>query len=358
MKLHQFVHTLAYGDAISSEALTIKRILNEEGIESEIYCVNIDPRHKSIAHHYKDFTPESELAVLLHYSIASPLNELFVSLSGVKRIVLYHNLTPESWFLPYNQRVVADLIDARHGLESVVEVSDIVLGDSSYNLIELAPFLKHPGRVFPLTLDEKKWEIETNSGIMQVLEGHGGVNILSVGRIAPNKCLEDVIKCFYFYHHKINKKSRLWLTGSDIDTEIYSYELKELISNLRLKEVAILVGSVADSELKAFYEASDLYLCMSEHEGFCVPLIEAMHFSLPLIAFDSCAVSETVGKGGLLVTEKRHAQIAELMDQVLTRNEISAELKKNAREELLRFSLEKFKANLYSEIITPLKSIA
>lgn len=357
LTLHQFVHTLAYGDAISSEALTIKRILNAQGIESEIYVVNVDPRYKSIARHFNEFNGALSPAVLLHYSIASPLNELFLSLNGSKRVVLYHNLTPESWFLPYNNRVVEDLRKARAGLESVIKASDIVLGDSSYNLIELESFLKQPGRVLPLPLDEFKWEIDTNPGIMQVLKGHGGVNILSVGRVAPNKCLEDVIKCFYFYHHKINKNSRLWLTGSDTDTEIYAHELKELISALNLKEVAKLVGPVADSELKAFYQAADLYLCMSEHEGFCVPLIEAMHFGVPLIAFDSCAVAETVGEGGLLVTEKRHAEISELMDQVLTRDEITSELRKNARQELSRFSLAKFTDNLHSEIVLPLKSL-
>ena len=360
--LHQFVHTLAYGDAISSEAITIKRILNEEGIQSEIYSLNIDPRHKQLAKHVGDFSADENPAVLLHYSIASPLNELFLSLNQCKRIVLYHNLTPERWFAPYNFRVVEDLKKARLGLESVVKAADIVLGDSGYNLIELAPFLKQPPlrqpcKVFPLTLDQTKWDIQSNQGILQVLKGHGGVNILSVGRVAPNKCLEDVIKCFYFYHHKINKNSRLWLTGSDTDTEIYSFELKELILNLGLGNVAKLVGPVADSELKAFYEASDLYLCMSEHEGFCVPLIEAMHFSLPLIAFDSCAVAETVGSGGLVVTQKQHAQIAELMDQVLTRTEISSKLIENAKTELSRFSLEKFRTNLHSEILEPLKSL-
>ena len=148
-RLHQFVHTLAYGDAISSEALTIKRILNAEGIESEIYVVNVDPRYKTIARHFKDFNGEQNAAVLLHYSIASPLNELFLTLNQSKRIVLYHNLTPESWFLPYNSRVVADLRKARSGLESVIKASDIVLGDSSYNLVELESFLKQPGRVLP-----------------------------------------------------------------------------------------------------------------------------------------------------------------------------------------------------------------
>lgn len=353
-KLHQFVHTLAYGDAISSEALTIKRILNSNGIESEIYCVNIDPRYQQEAKKYNEFTSSKAASVLLHYSIASPLNDLYLSLKNTKRIVLYHNLTPDRWFSAYNYRVVEDLKAARRSLESVVQAADIVLCDSTYNLTELQPILKAPGLVLPLTLDEHKWCMDANVGLIDVLKGHGGVNILAVGRVAPNKCLEDVIKCFYFYHHKINKKSRLWLVGSDVDTEIYSFELNDLIRNLRLTESVKLVGAVADCELKSFYQASDLYLCMSEHEGFCVPLIEAMHFSLPLIAYDACAIAETVGKGGLLVTKKQHAEIAELMDQVLTRRDVAAELKKGAKIELERFGIERFASNLHSSIVMPL----
>jgi glycosyltransferase involved in cell wall biosynthesis len=357
MKLHQFVHTLSYGDAISSEALTIKRILNEQGIESEIYRVHVDPRFKSLTRYYQEFQPTADAAVLLHFSIASPLNELFLSLENIKRAVLYHNLTPEKWFFSYNSRVVEDLRSARAALESVIRAADVVIGDSSYNLLELANFLTKPGRVLPLPFDDKKWAIETNPGIVGILKGHGGVNILSVGRVAPNKCLEDVIKAFYFYHHKINRFSRLWLTGSDIDTEIYAFELKELISTLNLQESVYLVGPVADTELKAFYEASDLYVCMSEHEGFCVPLIEAMNFSLPLIAYDSCAVSETVGMGGLLVTEKHHAKIAELMDQILTNAQLKSELKHKAQAELSRFGLSKFKENLQTQLLEPLKEL-
>jgi glycosyltransferase involved in cell wall biosynthesis len=358
MILHQFVHTLAYGDAISGEALTIRRLLIEQGIETEIYAVNTDPRYKNLTLSNRDFPADFNGAVLLHYSIASPLNDLFLTLNNAKRAVLYHNLTPEQWFFPYNQRVVADLRQARSGLEAVVRSADLVLGDSAYNLIELEAFLKQPGKVLPLPFDSKKWDIEANPGILEVLNSHGksngGVNILSVGRTAPNKCLEDIIKCFYFYHHKINRESRLWLVGSDTDTEIYSFELRDLIDQLQLRDAVTMVGAVADTELKAFYKGADLYLCMSEHEGFCVPLIEAMNFKLPIIAYDSCAVASTLGTAGLVVAKKAHAEIAELMNLVLTRNDVKASLAQAAERELSRFSLEQFSAHLRSELLTPL----
>src|SRR5690606_23595316 len=116
-----------------------------------------------------------------------------------------------------------------------LECSDYILGDSSYNVEEAKLLGAKKADVLPLCIDIEKWSITANSGIASAMKGHGGVNLVHVGRIAPNKCLEDIIKSFYFYFHKINNKSRLWLVGSDIDTEIYSFELRQLIKELQLQ---------------------------------------------------------------------------------------------------------------------------
>lgn len=345
-RVDQFVHTLAYGDAISSEVLTINRLLKELGFESDIYVANKDYRYNKLTREYPDFSEQQGSAVILHYSIASPLNDLFLQCNSSRRAVIYHNLTPERWFVGYNSRVVQDLRVAQAQLGAVVQAADLVLGDSTYNLEELKPFSPKNPRVFPLVLDEKKWAIEANAGIASILKSHGGVNLLSVGRTAPNKCLQDIIKAFYFYHHKINKESKLWLVGSDTDTEIYSFELKELIDHLQLKDSVVLTGAVADSELKSFYEHSDLYLCMSEHEGFCVPLIEAMNFGLPIIAYDTGAIAETLGGYGVVIPKKEPHILAELIELVL----------KSEREQppLERYSLGAFAKRLQSDLIQPL----
>jgi len=357
VKIHQFVHTLAFGDAISGEALTIQRVLAAAGIGGDIVVVHRDQRYVKQTTLYADFKQDPESALLLHYSIASPLNQLFCECHGMKRAMIYHNLTPERWYLPYNGRVVADLHRAREGLKSVVECCDLVLGDSAYNLQELSGYRMKEERVFPLTVDSAKWSIEANSGIRATLKGHGGVNFLTVGRIAPNKCLEDILKCFYFYHHKINRKSRLWIVGSDVDTELYKIELHDLIDHLCLREAVTMTGAVSDTELKAFYESADMYLCMSEHEGFCVPLIEAMFFELPVIAYDSCAVAETLGRSGVLVQKKEHAKIAELMHICLSEPAVRDKMMQFSREELQRFSLESFQEQLIRDLVEPLRAL-
>jgi glycosyltransferase involved in cell wall biosynthesis len=163
-----------------------------------------------------------------------------------------------------------------------------------------------------------------------------------VGRIAPNKRIEDIIRAFYFYHHKLNRRSRLWLVGSDVDTEIYSFELRRLVSELSLRDAVTFVGPVADSELKAFFEGSHLYLCMSEHEGFCVPLIEAMYFGVPVIAYQAGAIAETVQSGGILIESKDPARVAELMHHVLTHEGVRSELVREGKKQLERFLLPRF----------------
>lgn len=364
MKIHQFVHTLNYGDAISGEAITIRRMLMRAGIESTIYSVNAHEKVKSETVPWGQFEADAAASagepcgVILHYSIASPLNDLFQRCSSAFRGIIYHNLTPEHWFLGYNARVVADLRKARAGLEQAVRSADLVLADSAFNLEEIRSFCRREPAVFPLVIDTEKWGLEANPGIAAALRGHGGKNILHVGRTAPNKSLEDILKVFYFYHHKMNKESRLWLVGSDVDTEIYSFELRQLAQELQIQEAVTFVGSVADSELKSFFQNADCYLCMSEHEGFCVPLIEAMHFGLPVIAYDAGAVKDTIGTAGIVVSEKRHALIAELLQQVLQDGALRGKLVEAGRRRVAEFGLSRFGERIEAQIAGPMRKWA
>lgn len=346
MRIDQFVHTLNYGDAISGEAIAISRILREMGFESTIYVVHAHEKVKHLSSHFSGFSEmqsnEKPHAVILHHSIDSPLNRVFMGLSSAVKVMIYHNLTPVKWFLSYNQRVAKDLVKGFEELPALAACADILLADSSYNAKELADVGQPRAKVLPLLLDDKKWAVSANPGIEGILKGHGGKNILHVGRLAPNKKIEDILKAFYFYHHKIEKESRLWLIGSDIDTEIYSFELRRLVSELRLKEAVTFVGSVADSELKSFYQNSDAYICMSEHEGFCVPLVEAMNFGLPVIAFDSSAIRETLGDAGLLIAEKNPSALAELVHIVVTDQALRASLIEKGKERAKAYSEQVF----------------
>jgi len=359
VRVHQFVHTLNYGDAISGEALLIQRVLAEMGIEGEIYSVNTHEKLIGKTRDWRDFAvaeDDGPTAVLLHYSIGSPLNQKLLDTPNILRGLIYHNLTPVEWYAPYNAVVAANLALGREELPRLLPAMDVVLADSEYNRSELDEMGCPQSQVLSLALDTEKWKIAPNPGIAANLSGSGERNILHVGRFAPNKCIEDIIKAFYFYHHKIEEKSTLWLIGADIDTEIYSFELRRLVSELRLKHAVRFVGSVSDCELSAYYQNADLYLCMSEHEGFCVPLLEAMRFGVPTIAFAATAVPETLGDGGFLVQEKRHSEIAELMNEILQNQKLREDTVRRGQARAAEFSEARFGEALRKTVVDPLQA--
>lgn len=312
--IHQLVHTLSYGDAISAEVIALQRCFRSLGFESEIYAIHEHPKLKGFTRKYTELDSDFSGEVILHYSLGSPLNELYRSLTGAVRTMIYHNLTPSHWFEGINPRIVRDIQHGEQELPELCGLTNRLLADSSYNAGELEK-LGFQATVLELTIDAEKWGVPRNEGIYSLVRSQPGIHVLHVGRLAPNKCVEDIIKSFYFLHHKLQKNSTLWLVGIDTDTELYSFALRRLVHELDLVDAVRFAGCLADEEVRALYEAASVYICMSEHEGFCLPVIEAMHFELPVIAYACTALPDTVGSGGILVSEKRHAEIAALIER-------------------------------------------
>lgn len=344
--IHQLIHTLSYGDAISGEALALQRCLKELGYQSNIYAIHVHPVYKKEAEtlgikDYRSLSPDFDGGILLHYSLGSPLNNLYRALVRAQRTLIYHNLTPAHWFRGVNPRIVRDIEQGMAELPALCAISNRLIADSKFNAHELSQ-LGFSAEVLELPIDPVRWNIPRNEGIYSLLKSTPGINVVHIGRLAPNKCIEDIIKSFYFLNRFIDKGSRLWLAGIDIDTEIYSFSLKRLVHELGIDESVTFAGCMADSELRSLYEAGSVYCCMSEHEGFCLPVVEAMHFGLPVISFDSSALPDTIGSGGLLVSEKRHAEIAELIAEVSRNQELRASLVSAGRERVASLSFDAF----------------
>jgi glycosyltransferase involved in cell wall biosynthesis len=342
--IHQLVHTLSYGDAISGAVIALQRVFRESGHESEIYAINTHPRYKGLTKDYRTLSTEYAGEIVLHLSIGSPLSQLYLSLTAARRTVIYHNITPSRWFSGVNPRVVRDIEQGMNELREVMDVSDRVLADSQFNASELEKFTTSV-QVLPLTVDPARWTEGANAGITSLLKSDPSIHLLHIGRMAPNKCIEDILKIFYFVHHHVEPRSVLWLVGIDIDTEIYSFSLKKMARELEIDDAVRFVGGMSDSEVRAFYEHSSAYLCMSEHEGFCLPVIEAMHFGLPVVAFDSSAVTETIAGGGILVHEKRHAEIAELVVDLSRSGSLRERVVAAGFERVADFSFDRFAEN-------------
>ncbi|NDC37470.1 MAG: glycosyltransferase, partial [Proteobacteria bacterium] len=355
--VHQLLHTLSYGDAISGEALALQRCLRSLGFTSDIFAINVHPVYKKEAEtlgvkDYRSFPQDVEAEVILHYSLGSPLNDLYRSLSRAQRTLIYHNLTPARWFRGVNPRIVRDIEQGMRELPGLCSISHRLIADSAFNAGELAALGFQDAQVLNLPIDPHRWDVPRNEGIFSLVSSQPGINVVHIGRLAPNKCIEDIIKAFYFLNRFIDKHSRLWLAGIDIDTEIYSFSLKRLVHALGLEEHVIFAGCMADSELRALYEGGSVYCCMSEHEGFCLPVVEAMHFGMPVVAFASSALPDTIGSGGIVVQEKRHAEIAELLAEVARNQELRSSLITAGKARVASLSYDLF-AERVKEIFEP-----
>jgi glycosyltransferase involved in cell wall biosynthesis len=152
----------------------------------------------------------------------------------------------------------------------------------------------------------------------------------------PNKRIEDLLKVFYFYRKRIDPDSRLFLVGIDTDMEIYSFALRQMIHDLALRGV-LFCGRVSQRELVTYYRLAHVYLCMSEHEGFCVPLLEAMHFGVPVIAYAAGAVPETLGEAGALASRKDFPELAELSALLCMDRELRGSMVAAGRERVREF---------------------
>ena len=334
--VHQLVPNLAFGDAISQQALTLRRIFRQAGLRSEIYAEHVDVQLRGEARPYRRLREEQgeQAPVLFHFSIGSEVTDYYRQLPN-PRLLGYHNITPAGFFHGVNEQVAAHCARGREELKSLKAHSRAAVADSEFNRSELAALGFANTTVLPIVLDPERYALRP----VRRLQGYrddGHVNFLHVGRLVPNKRIEDLLKVFYFYRKRIHLDSRLFLVGIDTDMEIYSFALRQMIHDLGLSGVAF-PGRVSQRELVTYYRLAHVYLCMSEHEGFCVPLVEAMHFGVPVIAYAAGAVPETLGDAGALVTRKDFVEIAELASLLCGDGELREAMIAAGRERARQF---------------------
>jgi len=344
MEIHQILPTISSGDAIGNEVREIKRVLNEWGYKSEIYAQNIHP--KINAKKYTEYKKVSskENILIFHFSIGSEISE-FVAKLPDKKIMIYHNITPPKYFCGVNETLVNLLENGKKELRSLVDYIDLAVGVSEYNRLELQKIGFKNTDVLPIIMDFHEYSSPNEKLLLKYNDD--SVNLLFVGRVTPHKRQEDIIKVFYYYK-LINPKSRLFLAGSYEGCEIYSDYLKKLIQDLNLKDVHLL-GKISFNDLISYYKLADIFICMSEHEGFCVPILESMYFEVPIIAYNSTAIPSTLDNTGILVNEKNYCEIAEMANLLIEDEELRSTLVKKQRARLDDFKREK--------IISQLKSI-
>lgn len=337
MRIIQVLPTLAWGDGIGNDCIALDHMLSENGYKTEIYAETIKGEFpSSCVRSINELSTTPEDIIIYHLSIGSELTFYIERWEGIK-IVRYHNITPSLFFRAYDRGAEEECASGVFETRYLADKFDYGIPVSEFN----GKMLKNMGytcpmQVIPIVVPFDSYDQNCDSDIVRKFEDRKK-NILFVGRIAPNKCQQDVIKAFYVYNKYFNKESRLFLVGSYKEDDKYYKSLKQYVLSLGLEEV-YFTGHISFCQLVTYYSIADIFLCMSEHEGFCIPLLEAMYFQMPIISYSSSAVGETVGNAGVLLDDKNPVSVAEWIDKVLSNKELYNSLVRKGKERIQDFS--------------------
>ncbi len=340
---------LVEGDAVSNDVVGMYETLSRNLFNVRVFAENSTVSYPQVSHpsKIKKFLNKPSDILVYHYSVGWDYGMQLLSNIGCKRIVKYHNVTPPEFYEGICEDYASVCRAGRKQLNNLVKANcDLYLADSQYNLEELNSISKEENQeiqgavVFPFHHIDRLQEIEADMSVLKKFKNDGKVNILMVGRLAPNKGHLSLISAFNVYHKLYNSNSRLLIVGSQ-DPRLSEYkEILDInIRNWNLQDSVFYSGRVSDKALKSYYLVSDLFMIMSEHEGFCVPLIESMSMKLPVVAYGSTAIPYTLGKSGLVWQELDPYLFAGSVDHIL-------------RDEQVKFALGTMGWKRYQEYFT------
>jgi glycosyltransferase involved in cell wall biosynthesis len=259
-------------------------------------------------------------------------------------VLVYHNITPPEYFIGVHKDLVKQCFRGRRELTAYVDRCDLALGVSEYNRQELEDAGFAATGVLPVVADFRHLDVPPDRMLAAEFDDEW-TNVMFVGRVIPNKKFEDVIRAFHVYRTRHNPRSRLLLVGSYSGFERYVAMLHGLIGRLGTPDVH-LVGHVSNEQLSALYDVADLFLCASEHEGFCVPILEAFHKRVPVLAYAAAAVPATMDGGGVLYDTKDPFDVARLMEAVADDPRIETAVIESQDAALARFHARDFGGTL------------
>ena len=342
MRIIQMLPTFAYGDAIGNDTLSLQDTLRDAGYETEIYAEVIDVKlGKDAAKHASEYQYQDGDIIFYHLSTGSNLNYKITEYP-CRRIIMYHNITPPEFFRGYSAEAEKACGEGLRATKFLGKRTDLCIVDSAYNkqdLIEMG--YTCPMEVLPILIAFDDYKKEPDKKVIKKYDDDW-VNIVFTGRVVPNKCHQDIIAAFYYYKKYIQPKSRLFLVGRYDGAPSFKAQLDAYANSLGVKDV-YFTGHVRFNEILAYYNIADVFVCMSEHEGFCVPLVEAMYFGVPIIAYDSTAIGDTLGGSGLLLKDKSPEVVAEAINLVVTNKELAKQLVDGEKERLKDFEHSKIK---------------
>lgn len=332
--LHQFSESISRGDATSDHVFLLRSWLRELGFESQIYSNFFAEDLEGEVLPASSYRPNSaETHLIYHHAAGATIVDQLIA-SQRKIVLIYHNITPPEFFASSNPALAKNLRLGRSQLDAMRPHTALALGASHYSEQELLERGFGPTGVLPIVLDQSLYAHETNAVLAEQIASRGP-NLLFVGRIAPNKRQEDVVKLLYFLR-RIRPNAHLTFVGSS-KLRGYRVWLDEFIANEYLEDAVTITGHVSMQDMVTYYRCADLFVSMSEHEGFGKPLVESMNHDLPVLAYAATAVPLTLGDSGMLFTEKNFEALAELADLLIEQSPLRQSVIASQRTRLQAF---------------------
>ena len=343
--VHQVVASFASGDAIGNEVLGINRVLTAAGFESRIIVETANPELAHLTVDYRDALDDLHDDDLLihHFSIGSRSSRTAFALPN-RMMLVYHNITPPEYFVGVHPWLARQCYHGRRELHACRHRMELAVGDSEYNRVELEALGFPATGVLPIVPDFSHLEATPHSFVLDAFDDDL-TNVLFVGRVVPNKRPDQIIRFFSAYQKLFNPDSRLILAGSYVQFEGYLAQLHQLVASLGARNVCFF-GQAGNAEVTALYDVADLFLCASEHEGFCVPLVEAFFKRVPVLAYAAAAVPATMDGAGILFDTVDPLDVACLMEAVLSDEELEARILQTQDAALQRHLSHDFRSTL------------
>ena len=346
MIVNQWVPAAHKGDAIGDSARRMRGLLRHMGHTSDIYALTIDDELKGDVRPFADPGATRGDLTMFHFALPSPMTEAFARLTG-GRLLQYHNVTPASYFAPYDPALFRLASIARQELATLVGRVDLALGVSDYNRRELEALGFEPTGVLPLAVDLSRITRPVQRPALDKILDDDFVNFLFVGRIAPNKKIEDHIRLAEHYKRYVDAYYRFIFVGKYDAVPRYFATIRALMTEYRLlNERFVFTGPVTDEDLAVYYRHSAVYISLSEHEGFCAPLLEAMAADVPVLAYSAAAVPETLGGAGVQFAPKDMEYAAELLGSLAFDDDLRRSVIAGQRRRLTDFDDQRIERHL------------
>jgi glycosyltransferase involved in cell wall biosynthesis len=353
MIVNQWTPAAHAGDAVGDHARLLRDVFRAWGHESEIYALTVDAALEDEVHLWADPAARQGDLTILHFAVPSPMTDAFGRLPG-SRVLQYHNITPAHFLAPFDAALCLLAVRGRRELATLADRVDLAVGDSEYNRSELEALGFRRTAVVPLAVDTARLTGAPPVPALERLLEDGRANVLFVGRIAPNKKIEDHIRLAEHYKRYVDGIGYRFIFVGKTDVVPRYYDaIRGLLAEFRMApERFWFPGAVPDAELAAYYRHAHAYLSLSEHEGFCAPLVEAMAMDVPVLAYAAAAVPETLGGAGVSFAPKDLEQAAELLDTLVYDEPVRQGVLAGQRRRLGDFSRDRLEMQLREVLST------